>query len=1222
MLQGMSIHRLVSLVLSVGLCLSAVAGNEELVTVGKHKAHATRILAKYKDDASVQKSHVTLQSLGLRVARTYRLVPGLVLLNGDGPASAKAGIGEAERAQELIRKIASLRDSGNFAYVDPDYAHYPTIEPTDSKYVDGTLWGLNNNGQSGGVQGADINVSHAGLDGTNAWDITVGSTNVVVAVIDTGIRYTHKDLASQMWVNPGEIPGNGTDDDGDGYVDNVYGINSILDSGDPFDDDDHGTHVSGTIGATANDENGHVGVAWKVRLMALKFIRGASQGGFGLTSDAIQCLDFAVAKGVKVSNHSWGGGPFEQTMFDALKRARDQGHLFVAAAGNASNDNDLDPFFPCSYDLDSVISVAALDNKDKLASFSNFGRNSVHLGAPGVGIYSSTSGSDTDYQVFNGTSMAAPHVTGVAALCLALFPKASVVELRERLISTTTAINSLKDKTTSGGRLNALAALRATADGVLEVSVTPAPGSLTQRSELLVGSKTPFFARVTDLLSVTNARFSGILMNGVVSTNLVLANDGRAPDIISNDAIYSGFIFVPTNMGPLTLVYDVNATGKKKTTITNVYVVVAGPANDMLANALKVSASGGSVIGNNKFATLEAREPLHGDAPSGNSSVWWDWSPKATGSVVVDTTGSGFDTVIGVYTGGSVSTLKKVAGADDVGTRKQAYLTFNATNGLSYHIAVAGFDAASAGLVRLRIEPNGGADTTPPSVVIVGPASGSIVTTATALITGTAVDTIPNSSGLEKVAIRVNNSLAIDANGTTNWGQVVTFARGANKVSVVAADRAGNVSEAAVITVNYRPIDVVNDLFAQGSELPGNQGIAESKTDAATKEFGEPNHGGNDGGKSVWWWWKAPANGVFAISTTNSSFDTLLGLYTGGRVEKLTLIASNDDAIEGSGYSEISQAVEGGQTYRIGVDGFAGRFGVVKVSYSFVSGGIVSLKPSAGAGGVVIPGSGLYGLNATVHLVASPDANFDFVRWEGSFMSHDPILSLVMRSNIIVSAVFSARIPTDDFEGGTLGKVGWKTSGDALWSVQSQSVSRGKFAARSGVISNGQQSILSLSVNSRGGSGSFDYRVSSEVEWDKMQFFVNGELKQAWSGVIDWSAYKFVLPAGTLDLEWRYSKDFNNSAGEDTAFIDNVELPLVVGVNQTTAAVLSADRRFDGSVTLTLLGQFNQLYVIEASDDLVRWAEISRSVASNGVVIVNDASAAGRSMRFYRAVVR
>ncbi len=1218
----MSIQRILSFILSVGFCVSTRADAEELVTLGKHKAHATRILAKYKDEAAVQKSQPTLQALGLRVSRSYGLVPGLVLLNEGTSNVAKAGGGQKADAQDLLRKIVILRESGNFAYAEPDYAHFPTVEPTDGKYIDGTLWGLLNNGQNGGVSGADINVARPREDGTNAWDMTVGSTNVVVAVIDTGIRYTHRDLAQQMWVNPGEVAGNGLDDDGDGYVDNVHGINAILDSGDPFDDADHGTHVAGTIGASANDENGHVGVAWKVRLMGLKFIRSASQGGFGLTSDAIQCMDFAISKGVKLSNNSWGGGPFEQTMLDALRRARTAGHLFVAAAGNNSVDNDFDSVYPANYDLDNVVSVAALDIKDLLATFSNYGRTTVHLGAPGAGIFSSTSGSDTEYQIFNGTSMAAPHATGVAALCLALYPFSSVVELRERLISTTIQIESLKGKTTSGGRLNALGALTATADGIMEVSVTPAPGTSNQPAELLAGSRTPFFARVTDLLSVTNAKFSGVLLNRLTSTNLVIANDGRAPDIVSNDAVYSGFLYVPTNLGPMELVYDVNAIAKKKTTITNLYLVVSGPANDALTNAIKIAAAGGSVIGNNKFASLELREPLHGDAPAMNSSIWYDWSPKASGPVVVDTTGSGFDTVLGVYTGDSVSSLKKVASADDVGTRKQAYLTFNATMGLSYHIAVAGFDSTAVGLVRLRVEPNGAADTTSPQVVIASPSSGSIVTAANALISGTALDPVPNSSGLEKITIQVNNSLGRDANGTTNWGQFVFLSRGANTIRVSAVDRAGNVSEGATITVNYRPIDVPNDLFAQALELKAIKGVTEAKTDSATKEFGEPNHGGNNGGRSVWWLWKAPANGVLKLNTKNSTFDTLLGLYSGTRVEKLVPLALNDDAVEGSGYSEIRQAVVGGETYRIAVDGFSGRSGSVKLAYEFSAGNIVSLRLSSGAGGAVSPESGAFAMNSSVQLVATPQPFFDFLRWEGSFISHDPVLSVLMSSNITLNATFAARVVTDDFETGNLTKLRWQTTGASLWSVTDSSASRGKFSARSGAIGNGGQSVLSISVNSRGGTASFDYRVSSETEWDKMEFFLNGKAQQAWSGVVDWSTYKFSLSPGTHELRWSYSKDFNNSAGEDAAFIDNIDLPLVVGVDPSTPAVLSASRRLDGSVTITLLGQSSQLYTIEASENLSAWTEISRGVAVNGVLVVNDVSASGRNHRFYRAVVR
>lgn len=1218
----MFIKRIAFLVVGIGCTLLGHAGTEELVTIGKYRAHESRILAKFKDEISAQRPSVALQSLGLRVSRHYPLVGGLVLLDSTTSRLETANVAAGERSRALLERIRTLRESGEFAYVEPDYAHFPSVEPTDSKYADGTLWGLRNNGQNGGLEGADINVARAGADGTNAWDITVGTTNTVVAVIDTGVRYTHVDLARQMWSNPGEIPGNGIDDDGNGYIDDVHGINSILDSGDPFDDGDHGSHVAGTIAASANDENGHVGVAWNVRIMALKFLRGPDQGGFGLTSDAIQCLQYAVSKGVKLSNNSWGGGPFEQTMLDALQQARDRGHLFIAAAGNNTQDADLDPGFPASYDLDNVVSVAALDRKDKLASFSNYGRTSVDLGAPGVEIFSSTSGSDTEYQVFAGTSMASPHVAGVAALCLSAFPKASMIELRERLLSTVTVVEGLRGKVVTGGRLNALGALKATADGILEVSVTPAPGSAAQPAELLAGSRSLFTARVSDLLSVTNARFAGFLINGVSTTNLVIANDGRVPDLVSNDSVYTGYLFVPTNLGPMELVYDVTATGKKKTTITNHYAIVPGPANDMLANAAKVTASGGSVTGNNKFGTLEPREPMHADNPGVSASVWWDWSPRATGTVVVDTTGTTFDSVVAVYTGTTMANLKKIASADDVGTRKQAYVSFPATNGVTYHIAVSGFDTNSVGLIRLRVEPNGAADTTAPTVRITTPTSGLIVSQASVLISGVALDPTPNSSGLQKIAVRVNNNLAFDATGTTSWGQVVPLTRGLNTVSAIAIDHAGNVSTPSVITLNYRPDEVPNDLFARSSVLAGVGGSVTATNTAAGKEFGEPNHGGNEGGRSVWWSWVAPANGILKLSTKDSNFDTLLGVYTGNRLDRLVTIASNDDSIDGSGYSEISQAVKQGESYLIAVDGFAGRSGSVKLSYAFEAKAIYYVTVNATAGGAVTPGSGFYASGAKLEFVATANSGFEFVKWEGTLSSFDPVLSVNVNRDINLTPSFRARKISEDFQSGQLGGLGWKLDPSAPWTVVQGKTSTTDYVLRSAPIGNGQTSAISLTIEAREGTGSFDYSISSEPAWDKLQFLVDGSEVGSWSGSVDWSTKKFSLTAGTHVLEWRYSKDLNNSLGDDAAYIDNLDLPLAIKADSASKATLSLERKGNGSFSIAVVGQLGQTYVLEASEDLIRWTKVSEGIASNGVLLVNDADSVALRARYYRAVVK
>ena len=248
---------------------------------------------------------------------------------------------------------ARVMATGKFEFVEPDYIVHATLFPSDAGANDSRLWGLRNAGQSDGVPGADIGAPAV-------WDITTGSSSVIVAVIDSGIRYSHQDLAANMWRNPGEIAANGIDDDHNGYVDDIFGINSITGSGDPFDDNSHGTHVAGTIGAVANGGGPHVGVAWNVSLIALKFL-GAN--GSGELSDAIECIDYAISKGAMIMNNSWGGGGFSSAMSNAIERARLANSLFVAAAGNNGSDNDAIPAYPASYPQTNIVAVAALDRR-------------------------------------------------------------------------------------------------------------------------------------------------------------------------------------------------------------------------------------------------------------------------------------------------------------------------------------------------------------------------------------------------------------------------------------------------------------------------------------------------------------------------------------------------------------------------------------------------------------------------------------------------------------------------------------------------------------------------------------------------------------------------------------------------------------------------------------------------------------------------------------------
>jgi subtilisin family serine protease len=377
------------------------------------------------------------QLLGVQVLQTYPGIGNLQVLQVPPTAS-------------VSDLIAVYRRSDLVEYVEPDFQVHALLAPDDFRYADGSLWGLNNVGQLGGVSDADI-------DAPEAWDVQSTAPNIIVAVIDTGVRYTHEDLAANMWVNPGETPGNGIDDDGDGFVDDVHGINTINNSGDPNDDHGHGTHVSGTLGAVGNNSVGVVGIAWNVQLMACKFL---DPSGNGFISDAIRCIDYARSKGAKVINTSWGSATFNSTaLHDAIESARQAGIILVAAAGNAADNDDVNPLYPASYDLDNIISVAATTRTDDLAFFSNYGATSVDLGAPGAAIFSCWNGSDSDYRYFDGTSMATPHVAGACALLMAHYPGENYQQIISRILSNVDPLPGLAGKCVSGGRLNLQKAL-------------------------------------------------------------------------------------------------------------------------------------------------------------------------------------------------------------------------------------------------------------------------------------------------------------------------------------------------------------------------------------------------------------------------------------------------------------------------------------------------------------------------------------------------------------------------------------------------------------------------------------------------------------------------------------------------------------------------------------------------------------------------------------------
>ena len=350
----------------------------------------------------------------------------------------------------------------------PNFLRYPdaAVFPNDAWFVQKRMWGMLNQGQDfypgvfweKGIPGADI---HA----TEAWGVRTDASSILVAVIDTGVQVSHVDLAGNIWRNPGEIPDNGIDDDENGFIDDVYGWDFFNDDNSVYDDqvvDRHGTHVSGTIGAVGNNGIGAVGVAWKARIMSCKFL-GA---GGGSDADAIKAINYARQMGAKIASCSWGGGGYDPVLEMAMFES---GMLFVCSAGNSATDNDIEPHYPSSYDLPNLISVAASDWNDNLASFSCFGAESVDLAAPGYWILSCAPVNRGLWM--GGTSMATPHVSGAAALVAAEYPDMPLypgaegwsegdLTVKDALLLSVDGNPAFAGKMTTGGRLNVANAIK------------------------------------------------------------------------------------------------------------------------------------------------------------------------------------------------------------------------------------------------------------------------------------------------------------------------------------------------------------------------------------------------------------------------------------------------------------------------------------------------------------------------------------------------------------------------------------------------------------------------------------------------------------------------------------------------------------------------------------------------------------------------------------------
>lgn len=490
---------------------------EEHRLVRRSEAVATHLLVKLKPGRTAQDLEVLARPLQGSI-RPHPSAAGLYFLS-----FSEVTLDSVPQAQALLSQYPDL-----IAYSEPDsIVRAAATTPNDPRFPT-EQWGLQNTGQEGGSSGFD-------MDAPEGWDLRREATNVIVAVVDSGVRYTHEDLAQNMWRNPGETPGNNLDDDKNGWIDDVHGINAIDETGNPDDDvpdpvlgiGGHGTSVAGIIGAVGNNGRGIAGVAWKVQIMALKWFNNQ---GAGALSDAIQCLDYARSHGATIVNASWqqGGllsGTVNQSMMDALGRLKQAGILFVSSAGNDGANNDLVAHYPSNYPFDNMVAVAAGTRSGVLSRQSNFGERLVDVVAPGEAVVSTSSKSDTEYVVVSGTSFAAPHVSGLLALLKAQYPSSDHRALINRLLTGATRKDRLVGKVRSGAFVNLLNALRAS--NVLEfpeITSLSLPGQTLSSQEevsILQGTNVALTAAVNGTPPFSFAwRKDGKVISGATGSSL------------------------------------------------------------------------------------------------------------------------------------------------------------------------------------------------------------------------------------------------------------------------------------------------------------------------------------------------------------------------------------------------------------------------------------------------------------------------------------------------------------------------------------------------------------------------------------------------------------------------------------------------------------------------------------------------------------------------------
>ena len=910
---------------------------DDRVFINGHPAHPTRVLARRKPgvgDNAIQ-LHSAAKGKQVSVNGGFDLVPEIVILDatqinqGNGVTTQKA------KADVLNDWMEELRSSGLFEYVEPDYYLDMQVAPSEPAFNNGALWGLNN---TIGTRGVDIGAEAA-------WQLTTGSTNVIVAVIDSGIDLNHPDLRANLWTNPGEIPGNGRDDDGNGYVDDIHGIDLAdpASADGPMDDFGHGTHVAGTIAATPNN-GGVVGVAWRARLMA---IRVGDQNGF-LNSAILDGLDYAVHNGARIVNASYGGPGYSQAMKDAYSRAGDVGVMVICAAGNDSKNNDEQPSFPANYRLPNLMSVAAINLRGELCSFSNFGLDTVDIAAPGEDIFSTwllnaVDGLPSIHRSIPGTSMAAPHVTGIAALILARNPNIGILELRQRLLQSTVPLPSLAGKVKTGGLVNAYRALANKPDGQPEFEIRPANEFFVAGRESIVE------VAATDVVPLVGGSLVLSISTGAESS---FRDDGTAPDRRASDGIYSGRV-VPQTAGDQLANVRLQWRGQSWQRRQSILVQNVA-SNDFFINRAPLLLGSLESRGNMYGAGIENSEPdTAGFADL--STVWYHYVPAVNSTNLLVVNANEFEPRIRLYSGTSISNLRAYQILAQTNIGGLALIQFSSQIGTPVYISIAS-DRGREGDFEIAMRN------------ISAPIPNDQRSNADVLRSATSIYLV----GDNRLATRESGEPQHAGNrgGRSLWwrysppvdGVLELNTFGSTFDTLLAAYRVGSTIALASNDDSYdweyrrtqqskisfsvsrdTPIDIVvdgfngdsgdfiirgvlrasfNDRYDDSAELVIGSTIRGTNV-GATKGIGEPNHGGDRGGASVWYRWRASSGGrtTVRVDPVAAGLRPTVAVYVGP-----------DDILSVSDWNRVrllNESLGGvasfdaiaGETYRIAVDG-------------------------------------------------------------------------------------------------------------------------------------------------------------------------------------------------------------------------------------------------------------------------------------------------------------